>query len=152
MKVGQYCKPAVVSIPGDSDVTAAANVMRDQHVGFLAVYKQGDELRRPIGVLTDRDIVLQVTATNVDPRAVKAEDVMTRQPLIAAEGDDLADLLQAMRMAGIRRVPVVDMRGALTGIIALDDVIDLIAGLMCDLSGSIKSEQRQEWRSRPSLG
>jgi CBS domain-containing protein len=59
-------------------------------------------------------------------------------------------VLQAMRLAGIRRVPVVDVRGSLTGIIALDDVIDLVTGLLCDMAGSIKSEQRQEWRARPA--
>jgi CBS domain-containing protein len=122
--------------------------MRDEHVGFLVVYKDGDELRKPMGVLTDRDIVLQVTARDVNPHSVTAEDVMTRQPVIASMADDLSEALQAMRLAGIRRVPVVDVRGALTGILALDDAIDLVAGLLCDITGSIKSEQRQEWRLR----
>jgi CBS domain-containing protein len=57
-------------------------------------------------------------------------------------------MLQAMRLAGVRRVPVVDVKGALIGIIAIDDAIDVITGLMCDIAGSIKSEQRQEWRAR----
>jgi CBS domain containing-hemolysin-like protein len=79
---------------------------------------------------------------------VTVDEVMTRRPLIAAENDELSDLLHAMRTAGIRRVPVVDGRGALTGIIAIDDVIEVITGLMCDITLSIKSEQRQEWRTR----
>lgn len=148
MKVGEYCKRAVVAINGKADAAAAAQLMRNEHVGFLIVYRDGDELQRPIGVLTDRDLVLAVMARDVDPHAVTAEDVMTRQPLIAAENDELSDLLQAMRMAGIRRVPVVDVRGALIGIIAIDDALDIITGLMCDISGSIKHEQRQEWRAR----
>jgi Mg/Co/Ni transporter MgtE len=53
-----------------------------------------------------------------------------------------------MRMAGVRRVPVVDVRNALIGIVAMDDAIDVITGLMCNIAGSIKSEQRQEWRAR----
>lgn len=73
---------------------------------------------------------------------------MTRNPMIANETDDLSELTQAMRLAGFRRVPVADTRGALTGIIAIDDVIDVIAGLLGDLSGSIKNEQRQERRVR----
>ena len=99
-------------------------------------------------MLTDRDLVLAVMARDVDAHTVTVEDVMTRQPLIANESDELSDLLQAMRMAGIRRVPVVDVRGALVGIMAIDDAIDVITGLMCDISGSIKHEQRQEWRAR----
>ena len=148
MKVGEYCKRAVVAINGKADAAAAAQLMRNEHVGFLIVYRDGDELQKPVGVLTDRDLVLAVMARDVDAHTVTVEDVMTRQPLIANESDELSDLLQAMRMAGIRRVPVVDVRGALVGIIAIDDAIDVITGLMCDISGSIKHEQRQEWRAR----
>lgn len=148
MKVGQYCKRSVISIAGSADVAEAAKLMRDQHVGLLVVHKQGDDGRKPTGVITDRDIVVQVIARGVDAHSVTVDDAMTRQPLIANESDELSDALQAMRLAGIRRVPVVDIRGTLTGIIALDDAIALITGLLCDISGSIKSEQRQEWRAR----
>jgi len=148
MKVGQYCKRAVVAIASSADAAEAAKLMRAEHVGFLIVYREGDELQRPVGVLTDRDLVLGVMARDVDPHSVTVDDVMTRQPLIANESDEFGDMLQAMRMTGVRRVPVVDVRGALIGIRAIDDAIDVITGLMCDLAGSIKSEQRQEWRAR----
>jgi predicted transcriptional regulator len=148
MKVGEYCKRAVVAIAASADAAEAAKLMRSEHVGFLIVYREGDSMQRPVGVLTDRDLVLGVMARDVDPHAITADDVMTRQPLIANESDQLSDMLQAMRLAGIRRVPVVDVRGALVGIMAIDDAIDVVTGLMCDIAGSIKSEQRQEWRAR----
>ena len=150
MNVGDCCKRAVIAINGQADAATAARLMRDEHVGFLVVYRDGDPLQKPVGVLTDRDLVLAVMARDVDPHVVTVEDVMTRQPLVANETDELSDMLQGMRLAGVRRVPVVDVRGALTGIMAIDDAIDLITGLMCDVAGSIKSEQRQEWRARPS--
>jgi CBS domain-containing protein len=148
MKVGEYCKRAVVTIATSADAAEAAKLMRSEHVGFLIVHREGDSSQRPVGVLTDRDLVLGVMARDVDPHAITAEDIMTRQPLIANESDELSDMLQAMRLAGIRRVPVVDVRGALVGIMAIDDAIDVVTGLMCDIAGSIKSEQRQEWRAR----
>ena len=148
MKIGDYCKRAVVTIAADADAAEAAKLMREQHVGFLVVYRQGDALQRPVGVLTDRDLVIGVMARDVDPHALTVNDVMTRQPLVANDNDEFSDMLDAMRMAGVRRVPVVDVRGALFGIMAIDDAIDVITGLMCNLSGSIKSEQRQELRSR----
>ena len=148
MKVGEYCKRAVVAIASSADAAAAAKLMREEHVGFLIVYREGDALQKPVGVLTDRDLVLGVMARDVDPHAVTVEDVMTRQPLIANDSDELSDLLQGMRLAGIRRVPVVDVRGALAGIMAIDDAIDVVTGLMCDIAGSIRSEQRHEWRTR----
>lgn len=149
MRVGEICKRTVVSISSRLDVVEAAKLMREKHVGLLVVLREGEEIRRPVGVLTDRDIVLQVTARDVSSRAVTVEDIMTRQPLIASETDDLSEVLRAMREGGIRRVPVVDMRGALSGIIAMDDAVDFITGLLCDISGSIQNEQRQEWRARP---
>ncbi|HEY7642738.1 MAG TPA: CBS domain-containing protein [Steroidobacteraceae bacterium] len=148
MKVIDYSAKVAISIFCGADVAEAAFLMRDQHVGFLVVYREGDDLRRPIGVLTDRDIVLKVTACGIDPRSVTVEDVMTPEPLVARDSDELSKVLQTMRREGIRRVPVVDLRGALVGIIAMDDVIGVVAGLICDMAGSIKTEQRREWRSR----
>lgn len=148
MNVAQYCKRSVIAVSHLADVADAANLMREAHVGFLVVYRDRDPARRPIGVLTDRDIVLQVTARDVSPHDVTVEDVMTPRPMTAALGDDLIELMHGMRLAGIRRVPVVDERGALAGVIAVDDVIDVISGLIGDIAGSIKSEQRQEWRTR----
>lgn len=152
MKVAECCKRAVVSISASADIADAARLMRERHVGFLIAFKEQDALRRPIGVLTDRDIVLQVMARDLDPHAITVMDVMTRQPLVANESDDLSEVLQAMRLAGIRRVPVTDDRGALTGILAIDDALELITGLLCDISVAVRNEQRQEWRARPALG
>lgn len=148
MNVGQCCKHSVWAIGSRADIVEAAKLMRGHHVGFLVVYQDGDPLRKPIGVLTDRDLVLQVMAREADAHSVTAGDVMTQHPMIAMEHDDIGDLVQAMRLAGIRRVPVVDSRGALVGIIAMDDLIDVVASLLNELAGSIKSEQRQEWRAR----
>lgn len=148
MKVGDLCRRAVISVDNTTDVTSAARRMREQHVGFLIVYKLGDSLRRPIGVLTDRDIVLEVIAAKVDPEELTVDDVMTREPLIANEADELSEVLQAMRLTGIRRVPVVDARDALVGVLAIDDALDTVTGLLCDITGSIKSELRHEWRAR----
>jgi predicted transcriptional regulator len=148
MKVGDVCRKAVVTVDDTMDLTQAAQVMRTHHVGFLIVHRAGDELRRPIGEHTDRDIVIGVVAKQVDPAALTVNDLMTPQPLVAQESEELADVLQGMRNAGIRRVPVVDARGALIGVIAIDDVFEIITNFMCDITGSVKNEQRQERRVR----
>lgn len=150
MRVGDFCKHGVVTIDTTADVVEVAKTMRDEHVGFLVVIEEGDPTRKPVGVITDRDVVLQVSAKEVDPRSITAADIMSRDPLVAREADDLNDVLQAMRLDGFRRVPVLTMSGALVGVIAIDDAIDLIAGLLCDISGSIRNEQRQERRLRAS--
>lgn len=150
MKVGATCRRSPIAIASIESITAAAQLMREQHVGFLVVYQLGDDLRRPIGVLTDRDIIVGVIAKKVDPEALRVDDLMTRQPLVANDNEDLSDVLQAMRLAGIRRVPVVDARGALVGVVSIDDVFDIITGFMCDITGAVQNEQRMERRARAS--
>ncbi len=148
MKVGDYCKRGVVTVDPAADCVAVAKLMRDEHVGFLVVMHEGDGSRTPLGVVTDRDLVVQVCARDGDLHGITASDVMSRDPLTAREDDDLNDLMQGMRIAGLRRVPVVNAGGSLTGVIAIDDAIDVVAGLLCDICGSIRNEQRQERRLR----
>jgi CBS domain-containing protein len=148
MQVGDYCKHGVVTVATNSDIVSAAELMRTEHVGFLVVLEPGDPTRKPVGVLTDRDIVVQVTARGVDPRTVTAADVMSRKPLTASIADDVNEAVQGMRIAGIRRMPVLTREGALTGVIALDDVLEVVAGLLSDMCGTVRSEQRQERRLR----
>jgi CBS domain-containing protein len=150
MRVGDYCKHGVVTISPTADVVEVARTMRDEHVGFLVVIEEGDAARKPVGVITDRDIVLEIDAREIDPHNVTAADIMSREPLVAHEYEDLNEVLQAMRIAGFRRVPVLTEKGALTGVIAIDDVLDVVAGLLCDVCGSIRNEQRQERRLRPT--
>jgi CBS domain-containing protein len=111
--------------------------MRDRHVGFLVVTEQRKGRRMPVGVLTDRDIVVQVIARDVDPHGLTVGDVMTREPVSAAETDDLSVVLQHLRNAGLRRVPVVDKEGALAGVFAIDDAINVVSGLLDDIAGTV---------------
>jgi CBS domain-containing protein len=146
MRVGDYCKHGVVTVDANADVVEVARTMRDEHVGFVVVLDEGDQNGVPKGVITDRDIVLKVCAREVDGHSVTARDIMSRDPLTARVTDDLNEVIQGMRVAGFRRVPVLTADGKLTGIIAIDDAIDVIAGLLCDVCGSIRNEQRQERR------
>jgi len=147
MKVGDFCKRGAVTVEANADIVEVARLMRDEHLGFLVVV-DADSREPPIGVLSDRDIVIQVCAKDVDPHTVTVGDIMTRNPLTAREDDDFNDLLQGMRLAGIRRVPVLSASGMLVGVIALDDALDVVAGLICDMCGSVRNEIRQERRLR----
>src|SRR6185437_6362157 len=122
---------------------AAAHLMREKHVGYLIV-SESPHNRRVMGVLTDRDIVVAVLAQEVDARALKVGDVMTRDPLLIDEGQSIEAVLRHMREAGVRRVPVVDRSGALTGVLSIDDVLEQIADQLINIAGSIRNEQRME--------
>ena len=149
MTVGTICARKVISVDPDAALATAAAIMREQHVGYLVVTEPYLGLQTPIGVLTDRDIVIKVIARGVDPQAVTVRDTMTRDPLVAQETADVAPTLARMRGLGVRRVPVVGAGGALVGVLALDDVIDHMAREFVDVAGSIRNERRFEQDARP---
>src|SRR5688572_9194655 len=81
MNVGQICQRNVVTVRASDDLSTAARMMREKHIGYLIVVEptsQGE--RTPVGVLTDRDIVVAVVAQDADPRALTVGDVMTCNP------------------------------------------------------------------------
>ena len=143
MNAGSVCKRGVVTVTPTDDLIAAAHVMRERHVGYLIV-SEASQKTRVVGVLTDRDIVVAVLAQEVDARALKVGDVMTRNPLVIEEGQSIEAVLRHMREAGVRRVPVVDRSGALTGVLSIDDVLERIAEQLINIAGSIRNEQRME--------
>jgi CBS domain-containing protein len=148
MSVGTICTRHVFSVDAEADAIQAAKAMREYHVGFLVVMQNKDGRPTPVGVLTDRDIVLEVVAQNVDPRAIAVRDIMTANPLVVREDAQLHDTLLKMRAAGVRRVPVQDTHGKLIGVLSIDDVVGFLNEVVQDLSGAIGREQRIEGRRR----
>jgi CBS domain-containing protein len=151
MNVAEICKPNVVTVREFDELSTAARLMRDRHVGYLVVVEPlpPDAKLKPVGVLTDRDIVVGVLAKEVDPRSLRVADVMTRMPLVVDEERSLAFALQEMRGIGVRRLPVTSSAGNLVGILSLDDVVDALARQFQDVSGSIRRELSMETALRP---
>jgi CBS domain-containing protein len=146
MNVASLCRPDVVTIHRSEEVMAAAALMRERHVGYLVVAETdlADGGVRPVGVLTDRDIVVSIVARGADPRSLRVEDVMTREPVCARDSDSISDALETMRRIGVRRVPVVDSLGRLAGVLSLDDILDALSDQLANVAGSIRSEQLVE--------
>lgn len=141
MNVGRLCKRQVVTVTPQQELVPAAELMREKHIGFLVVV---EEYGRPIGVLTDRDIVISVVAKRADPGLLTVADVMTRDPTTVDEGESVVSALSTMRRIGVRRLPVVGSKGLLTGILSLDDVLDLLANELAEVSGAIHNERHLE--------
>jgi CBS domain-containing protein len=151
MNVRSVCKRRVVTVTPRTELIAAAKLMREKHVGFLVVVEPEPLAAhgRPVGVLTDRDIVISVVAREADPKTLTVADLMNQGPATIDEGDSLAQALITMRRMGVRRLPVVGTRGMLTGVISLDDVLDALAREIGDVSGTVQNEQRIEDVLRP---
>ena len=147
--VGRICNRDVVIVEKVASVTEAARRMRAHHVGDLIVVNQETQNPLPVGIVTDRDLVIEVLATDVDLRTVTVGDVMSFDLTTAREDDDLSDTIKRMRARAVRRLPVVDARGVLVGIVSIDDLIELFAEQLGDLAQLIGREQAAEREVRP---
>lgn len=149
MTVRSVLNPNVATIDGDSDIRRAAELMRHEHVGDLVVTDLVEDRTQPIGILTDRDIVVEVVASGVHPSSVRAADIVTRDLVTVREDNGLAFALTAMRRAGVRRAPVINDAGALVGILALDDVVDHLASQLGEVAATIRGQRFDEARQVP---
>jgi CBS domain-containing protein len=143
MTIGTLCSHKVITVDRDIDIAAAANVMRENHLGYLIVTDATSGGGSPVGVITDRDIVIKVTAKDVDPHSLTVGDVMTAEPLIAAEDDGVSETLHRMRRlacAACRSSAArPDQRRAVAGRRDRPPVAQ-----MSDVAGSITNEQKFE--------
>jgi CBS domain-containing protein len=126
MNVSELCQRHVVTVRRHEELATAARMMRERNVGCLVVAEAAGPLggERPIGMLTDRDIVTHAIAGAADLRSIVVDDVMTRHPVTVWSSATIDEALQQMRDGRVRRVPVVDDRGRLAGILALDDIFE----------------------------
>jgi CBS domain-containing protein len=146
MNVFELCQRHVVTVRRHEDLTTAAWMMRERNVGCLVVVEPAGTIggARPIGMLTDRDIVTNVVARGSDPRTLSVEDVMTRHPITVWAHSSIDDALLRMRNGGVRRVPVIDDRGRLAGILALDDVFEHLNHRLPTPPTPLRRESRPE--------
>lgn len=151
MSVGEICNREVVICRPDDSIQEAAKLMRDQHVGNVVVAQESGNGIIPIGILTDRDIVIELLAEEVDIDSVSVADVMSTELITVKEDHELMATIELMRDKGIRRIPVVDNQGELVGIVAIDDLIELIADQLTDLVKLIGRELSHEQRVRSAL-
>jgi len=144
MKVGELCNRVVVFAYRDMPLAEAARLMREHHVGSLIVVKEDNGKRTPLGILTDRDIVVEVLAAGLDFRTLIVGEVMSDDLITAREEDDMLDVLGVMRRRGIRRIPVVTPAGTLAGIVTIDDLLGVLSEELDGIVRAIDGEQAKE--------
>ena len=144
MSVGNVCNREVVVADRADDLIEVAKLMRRYHVGSVIVVEHEGEAARPIGIITDRDLVVEVLAEEVDCATVGLEDVMSPAPFTAREEDDLYDIIEVMRNKGVRRVPVVDDDGFLVGVLTVDDVLWNLSQELGNIVSLIERQPRAE--------
>ena len=144
MPIGDICVRDIVTTTPDTTIQEAAQLMRINHVGDLLVVQGSNGNRAPVGIITDRDIVVAVVALKLDPTVLSVGDVMGSELRTVGEQEGVFETIQHMRSAGVRRIPVVTRQGDLVGIVSIDDLIQLLAEEMTELAKLISREQRKE--------
>lgn len=152
MKAADLCTREVVTTLRDTSLSDAARLMREHHVGCLVVVDRKEGQTRPVGILTDRDLVIEIIARNVPVDSVNVGDVMTHALLRVSENDSILEVAQRMRCRGVRRVPVItETTGELLGLIAQDDILRLLSSELSHLTAIFQRESEQEQQKRPAV-
>lgn len=149
MPIGEVCIRDVVFAEREMSLRDAAKLMRQFHVGDLIVAENHDGQRIPIGIVTDRDIVMEVIAKDLNVDDFAVGDVVGATLITTRESDGIFETIQSMRSHGVRRVPVVSGDGALVGIVSMDDVLELLAEELVGLAHIAGRERQTEIEARP---
>jgi len=148
MSIAEICNREVVCATRNTTVLEAASLMRQRHVGDIVIVDEDGDRRWAIGIVTDRDIVVEVVAAGLDPRLVKLSDLMLEPLTIVEQHVSLAQTIRTMQQKGVRRMPVVDAQGALLGIVTLDDLLAHLAPPLADLGTLVGQTRQKEMRKR----
>lgn len=148
MRAAEICTRHVVSITTSASIREAALRMRSHHIGALVVADQPNGERVPVGVITDRDIAIAVVAAGIDPDSLTVADVMSRDVATCTESEDLFDIIATMLARSVRRLPVLNDKGGLAGMVSADDVYGALSTHLHMLSHALSRAQVREMEVR----
>lgn len=150
MRIHEFCTHTVVTVDPGATLQEAAVLMRKAHVGALIVAEAAGAAARPAGILTDRDIVLAVTAVpGLRAETILVRDVMSTRLAVAREDDGVLEAARVMAEHGVRRLPVLRHDGTLCGIVTADDLQRVVATEMASLAAALKrGTEREELERR----
>ena len=137
MSVGRICTREVDLADLDESVQVTAERMRTRNVGTLMVT---DEEKRPIGIVTDRDLAMRVVAKGLDSASTLVSQVMSALPDTVTENTPIEAAISLMRRGSHRRLPVVDDNGCLLGLVSLDDILDLLSEEFQEIGKLVRKE------------
>ena len=148
MPVSEICNREVVVVQRDDTALEAAKLMRQHHVGDVLVVEDRNGVRVPVGIVTDRDLVVEIMAPELDDTVITVGDIMAKELVTVKESTGIFEAIQYMRQKAVRRLPIVNESGGLIGILTLDDLLELLSEELLEIAKLVKYEQQKETRSR----
>jgi CBS domain-containing protein len=148
MTIGAICNREIITVQRDATVLHAAKLMRQYHVGDVIVVENRIKQCVPVGIVTDRDIVVELVATELDCNVITVGDIVISKLIVVKDSAGVFEAIQLMVSKGVRRLPVVDDGGGLVGIVTLDDLLLLLAKEFSSLAKLVAREQKNEATKR----
>ena len=142
-----FATSVVAVVEPETPALVVAQLMRRHHIGALVVV-DAQEKSRPVGIVTDRDLVLELMAEGLDPAVFTAGDIMTVDLVLANPEMDAMDAVQLMKKHRLRRLVMTDDEGRLVGIVTMEDVLELLTRELANLAAGLAGARDREAAER----
>lgn len=147
MNVGEVCSREVYILKADEPLASAVAEMMKRHIGAIVVVAPEPDCLRPVGIVTDRDVVRGQVSLKKDLPSLTLREVMTSAPLTVSETSGIAEAIERLRARSVRRAPVVNDSGDLVGIVSIDDLLPVVSEELGALARLVGSQARLEGAS-----
>lgn len=138
-----FATSVVAVVEPETSALVVAKLMRKHHIGALVVV-DAQEKTRPVGIVTDRDLVLELMAEGLDPTVFTAGDIMSVDLVLASPEMDVMEAVQLMKKHRLRRLIMTDEQGRLVGIATMEDVLELLAQELASLATALAGARDRE--------
>lgn len=142
-----FATSVVAVVEPETPAVVVAQLMRKHHIGALVVV-EAQEKSRPVGIVTDRDLVLELMAEGLDPAVFTAGDIMTVDLVLATPDMDAMEAVLLMKTHRLRRLVIVDEVGRLMGIVTMEDILELLTRELADLTAGLAGARDREVTER----
>ena len=142
-----FATAVVAVVEPDTTAVVAAQLMRQHHIGAVVVVDAAEK-SRPVGIVTDRDLVLGLMAEGLDPALFTTGDIMSVNLVLARPEMDTFDAVRLMKENQVRRLIVVDEQERLVGILSMEDLLEPMTRELAALAAGVASARDREIRQR----
>jgi CBS domain-containing protein len=151
MTIATICRREVITINSGASLRDAAILMREHHVGALVVTVESAGHEQAVGLITDRDLAIEILARDLDPSDIKVGQLASRKLASVPDTAGIGHAVSIMQSAGVRRLLVTEHEGRLAGFVSADDLLEALAGQLSVLAGALRSGIAREGAERPSI-
>lgn len=151
MNVGSICSHHLVTISRSGTLQQAATLMREHHVGSLVVTETRPEAEHIVGIVTDRDLAIEVLARGFDGEHMEVGQMIDGRVVSAPQEASLMDAVELMQVAGVRRLLVRTEDRQVVGVVSFDDLFEACVAQLNGLARVLRKGIERETIERSTM-